>query len=568
MAALLCAAVPRVLLPADPPATHCTVQFTHRLSGRSGEQPIETVVKVEDDSLFDVLVEFALDQPEYRVDCEAVESHWFPDKDGEHYVYSKDQQNIRCRPVVDCYAWLWANPLRCFTFEAWYSPMSPANLILTAGIGVGLSTALALVCYLVEAAKETSKSADVGFELDLNILGSMCAVLSGPSYLYAFFVRRDQQGTFIILRMCVLGIFACPMAIFSLGCACWRNEEASMLGAALWLGASVMQVWLYFCASDSIMARACHRNYLSCCRKKSADQVEEEEELQEEGEDQKLITEAKGEGEEEEEEEEEGGEEEEKKETRFTKCKASCLKAFAPILVLAKLIGTILFLLWQLLTWKNLFYVLATVAHVIKRFVELVCLLGLFFSGASLTYQNYKNLVTDEHMIGQHLARSPRGERSHMLCSGTPPVDDRHPRPAVILESSEMLGQALAMDDLRLRLEKDGIVCTYDRAGFGWSGPGVTDRSPREVAKELAFMLTNGSNAAPPSVVLRGHAHPVQPPFVLAGHSAGSIYMRQFAVDFPELTAAIVSFDGLPVIGDGPAGNEAYKSDLQTYFTR
>jgi len=68
--------------------------------------------------------------------------------------------------------------------------------------------------------------------------------------------------------------------------------------------------------------------------------------------------------------------------------------------------------------------------------------------------------------------------------------------------------------------------------------------------------------------VLRGHAHPVQPPFVLAGHSAGSIYMRQFAVDFPELTAAIVSLDGLPVIGDGPAGNEAYKSDLQTYFTR
>jgi hypothetical protein len=44
--------------------------------------------------------------------------------------------------------------------------------------------------------------------------------------------------------------------------------------------------------------------------------------------------------------------------------------------------------------------------------------------------------------------------------------------------------------------------------------------------------------------------------------SAGSIYMRQFAMDFPALTAGIVSFDGLPVLGDGPLGEEAYRSDL------
>jgi len=126
-----------------------------------------------------------------------------------------------------------------------------------------------------------------------------------------------------------------------------------------------------------------------------------------------------------------------------------------------------------------------------------------------------------------------------------------------------------------------------------------------QVAAELAFLLTNGSNAAPPSVVLNGHAQPVRPPFLLAGHSAGSfcmrqyisvceyvcvytyiciciyirmyihtctsagsIYMRQFAMDFPALTAGIVSFDGLPVLGDGPLGEEAYRSDLQEFFPR
>ena len=34
------------------------------------------------------------------------------------------------------------------------------------------------------------------------------------------------------------------------------------------------------------------------------------------------------------------------------------------------------------------------------------------------------------------------------------------------------------------------------------------------------------------------------------------------------LPAAIVSYDGLPVLGDGPAGTEAYKSDLQASFSR
>ncbi|KAJ1477041.1 hypothetical protein T484DRAFT_1822701 [Baffinella frigidus] len=37
---------------------------------------------------------------------------------------------------------------------------------------------------------------------------------------------------------------------------------------------------------------------------------------------------------------------------------------------------------------------------------------------------------------------------------------------------------------------------------------------------------------------------PIRPPFLLVGHSVGSIYMRQFAMDYPHLTAAIVSLDG------------------------
>jgi len=252
------------------------LQFTHRLPGRGGKKPIETKVRVDDDSLFDVLVEYALDQPERRVECEAVETHWSPDEDGtENFVYSVDKEIVRCAPLARCYRALWAGPLKCFTLEHWYSPMSPGNLMLTAGVGFSLSAAMAVASYMIASAQEHSTSVEVGLGLDLAGLGAVCAVLAGPSFLYAFFVRVDQVGTFIFLRIAVLGWCGLAMSIFSLGCACWRNEETGMLGAALWLGAAVMQLWLYNSISKNVMGRGCHRLVLCLTYKKAEVHAEE-----------------------------------------------------------------------------------------------------------------------------------------------------------------------------------------------------------------------------------------------------------------------------------------------------
>ena len=239
-----------------------------------------------------------------------------------------------------------------------------------------------------------------------------------------------------------------------------------------------------------------------------------------------------------------------------------------PLAVVARTCGTIAHLIWLEMTWARIWYLCMAVVHIIKRSLEAVLLVAILLASVSITYQNYTQMMGTKAMPGQHLARNAWGDSSHMVCKGVPPSDSRHPRPVVILEAMEMLGQALVWRQLQQRLGTLGIVCSYDRAGFGWSAWGTSNRSPRLVAAELAYMLVNGSNGAPPSVDINGNRVPIQPPFVLAGHSAGSLYTRQFAMDYPHLTAAIVAFDGLPAFGAGPAGAEAYTSDLQQYFTR
>ena len=171
---------------------------------------------------------------------------------------------------------LWTGPLQCFNIEHWYSPMGPANLFLTAGLGSLFSVFLAVVCYYIGKDQDESVAEEPGFEFNLNVLGAMCALLSGRSYVLAFFVRRDQVGTFILLRLTVLGLLATPMSLFCMACACWRAEEAAIVGSALWLGASVMQVYLYSCSGKSMWNRVFHRT-CSCTRSGAETHTAEEE---------------------------------------------------------------------------------------------------------------------------------------------------------------------------------------------------------------------------------------------------------------------------------------------------
>jgi pimeloyl-ACP methyl ester carboxylesterase len=71
-------------------------------------------------------------------------------------------------------------------------------------------------------------------------------------------------------------------------------------------------------------------------------------------------------------------------------------------------------------------------------------------------------------------------------------------------------------------------VCTYDRAGLGWSERGPKPRTASNITEELHALLTEAG---------------VEPPYVLVGHSIGGLLVRLYAHRHPGEVAGMVLVD-------------------------
>ena len=71
-------------------------------------------------------------------------------------------------------------------------------------------------------------------------------------------------------------------------------------------------------------------------------------------------------------------------------------------------------------------------------------------------------------------------------------------------------------------------VCTYDRAGMGWSEPGAQPRTSQQIVEELHALLGNAG---------------VQGPYVLVGHSFGGTNVQLYASQYPNEVAGMVLVD-------------------------
>jgi pimeloyl-ACP methyl ester carboxylesterase len=89
------------------------------------------------------------------------------------------------------------------------------------------------------------------------------------------------------------------------------------------------------------------------------------------------------------------------------------------------------------------------------------------------------------------------------------------------------------------RLPNRPRACAYDRAGAGGSSPGPLPRDGPAIARDLALGLQAARLAGP---------------FLLVGHSAGALYMRQFAADRPVDVAGMVFLDPTPDDAAGGLG--------------
>lgn len=112
------------------------------------------------------------------------------------------------------------------------------------------------------------------------------------------------------------------------------------------------------------------------------------------------------------------------------------------------------------------------------------------------------------------------GHELHIHCVGTG-------SPTVILESglgSGVLSWQLVQDEIA----RTTRVCSYDRAGLGWSDPAPAQQDLEQVVASLQELLK---------------AADVGGPYVLAGHSLGGILVRVFATSWPQDVVGLVLVD-------------------------
>jgi pimeloyl-ACP methyl ester carboxylesterase len=115
---------------------------------------------------------------------------------------------------------------------------------------------------------------------------------------------------------------------------------------------------------------------------------------------------------------------------------------------------------------------------------------------------------------------SVNGRRMRIDCAGSG-------SPALVLESGLANG-GLIWDGVQSILARTTRVCSYDRAGNGWSDPAPTPRDADHVADQLHALLASAR---------------VGGPIVLMGHSLGGIYIRDYAVRYPTQVAGLIFVD-------------------------
>ncbi len=100
--------------------------------------------------------------------------------------------------------------------------------------------------------------------------------------------------------------------------------------------------------------------------------------------------------------------------------------------------------------------------------------------------------------------------------------------PVIILDAG-LGNDGLIWGAVQPALAKTTRVCSYDRAGFGWSDALPPPRDADHIAAELHGLLAA--------------AH-ITGPMVLMGHSIAGIYIRDYATRYPENVVGLIFVDG------------------------
>lgn len=134
----------------------------------------------------------------------------------------------------------------------------------------------------------------------------------------------------------------------------------------------------------------------------------------------------------------------------------------------------------------------------------------------------------------------------HIRCMG-------EGNPTVVMEAG-ISGSSLDWILVQPEIAKAARVCTYDRAGYGWSEEGPQPRDGKQVAAELHMLLLRAG-------ILGKH--------ILVGHSLGGLFVQLYASLYPEEVAGIVLVDSVTKEQSLRMNGKTYERNLKaiTVFT-
>lgn len=170
--------------------------------------------------------------------------------------------------------------------------------------------------------------------------------------------------------------------------------------------------------------------------------------------------------------------------------------------------------------------------------IMLIISAGTWLAGASAK----KNLVAQNPVPGQMV--DVDGFKMHIDCTG-------EGSPTVILVSG--------LDDFSImwslvqpEIAQMTRVCSYDRAGLGWSEASPNPRTSANMVKELHTLLVNAN---------------IKGPYVMVGHSFGGTLVRLYVHTYPNEVSGIVLVDAAPpeLFERVPAWNKAIEAKTKMF---
>lgn len=166
----------------------------------------------------------------------------------------------------------------------------------------------------------------------------------------------------------------------------------------------------------------------------------------------------------------------------------------------------------------------------LRRTIRLVVVLVAVFVLAGATYQGVVTALERHRYERPGGLVDAGGHQLHIHCTGKG-------SPIVVLEAaagSMSAGWAWVQPEVATITR----VCSYDRAGLGWSEAGDGRYIPARVPEELRVLLDRANETGP---------------VVLVGLEAGALFARMFAARFASNTAALVLIND-PTVEPAPSG--------------